>query len=523
MSISKYHVSKNLYNAVDTSWTDGYLDNNGQPVSSTISHYTTNFTEVEANTTYTWSGTITESSSSSNNVYYYDGSKNWISKANAGVVSPRTFTTPSDCKYIRFQVTRGVSSTNDWMLNKGQTALPYEPYGDSFKDWFYREYGTETETFTTLPKTIIGDGQNISAYTIKGNMSQSGTPTPSNPIYPTEVGDKTANLYDSAATNIGYWISSTGAITSPPNATYGAITNKIKVDVEQYTIWYYGTRPYSYSICWYDNTDTFISRSHYSYTEMAQPSVVSVPNNAASFIFQVSNGSNTGTDVITTDIISSFKIMLNTGSTALPYEPYGYKIPILSNGVAYPVYLAEPLRKIGDSVDTALSTGTATRYIYKHELTGQETWTRTSVGKMYSSNALNGTPNYLHTLSVVTMACSHYKADINYGNTQHLSLNEICLYGTIGSSPIKEIYIYPDGYATAEDYATYLQQQYANGTPVTIWFIMETPTTESFTAPIIPTSGTAQSFDVDTTLKPSEVSLTYHGWHEHSDTKFTTP
>ena len=31
---------------------------------------------------------------------------------------------------------------------------------------------------------------------------------------------------------------------------------------------------------------------------------------------------------------------------------------------------------------------------------------------------------------------------------------------------------------------------------------------------------TAEQFDVDTTLKPSEVDLTYHGWHEHSDTKF---
>ena len=45
----------------------------------------------------------------------------------------------------------------------------------------YRKYETATDTITSLPKTIIGDGQNISAYTIKGNMQQSGTPTPSNP------------------------------------------------------------------------------------------------------------------------------------------------------------------------------------------------------------------------------------------------------------------------------------------------------------------------------------------------------
>ena len=69
----------------------------------------------------------------------------------------------------------------------------------SFVNDVYREYGTDTDTITSLPKTIIGDGQPISSYTIKGNMSQSGTPTPSNPIYPTECGDKTANLFDKNA------------------------------------------------------------------------------------------------------------------------------------------------------------------------------------------------------------------------------------------------------------------------------------------------------------------------------------
>lgn len=31
-----------------------------------------------------------------------------------------------------------------------------------------------------------------------------------------------------------------------------------------------------------------------------------------------------------------------------------------------------------------------------------------------------------------------------------------------------------------------------------------------------------KEFDVGTALKPSEVDMTYHGWHEHDDTKFTT-
>lgn len=55
--------------------------------------------------------------------------------------------------------------------------------------------------------------------------------------------------------------------------------------------------------------------------------------------------------------------MLNTGSTALPYEPYGYKIPIVTNSTTLsPIYLPNPLRKSldGTAVDTMDSTGLVT-------------------------------------------------------------------------------------------------------------------------------------------------------------------
>ena len=38
----------------------------------------------------------------------------------------------------------------------------------------YRKYETATDTITTLPTEIIGDGTNASAV-IKGNLTQSGT------------------------------------------------------------------------------------------------------------------------------------------------------------------------------------------------------------------------------------------------------------------------------------------------------------------------------------------------------------
>lgn len=59
-------------------------------------------------------------------------------------------------------------------------------------------------------------------------------------------------------------------------------------------------------------------------------------------------------------------LMLNLGSTTLPYEPYGYKIPIYCGGQTNNIYLSAPLRKAidgTDAVDTLERTGTLTRNV----------------------------------------------------------------------------------------------------------------------------------------------------------------
>ena len=57
-------------------------------------------------------------------------------------------------------------------------------------------------------------------------------------------------------------------------------------------------------------------------------------------------------DITPSDISN---IMLNTGSTPLPYEPYGYKVPVtVSNGsdtLTTPIYLPEQIRKVGDEAE----------------------------------------------------------------------------------------------------------------------------------------------------------------------------
>ena len=388
----------------------------------------------------------------------------------------------------------------------------------SFVNDFYREYETATDTITSLPQTIIGDGQPISSWSMKGNMTQSGTPTPSTPIYPTECGEKTANLFSGFVKGIAL-NTTTGA--EEPNAN-GFTSDYIAVDNLSYYSYSGGSASTSVMCLAYDENKSYIGRTTNTARETAIIyTTTSVAGGYATFANSLTGNTNPIAYIrfchlnTTQEVVDSEHIMLNEGQTAQSFEPFGYKIPILSNGTTYPVYLAEPIRKIGDSVDTAPSSGTASRVIKKLVLTGEEAWNigQTNVGyrfSLYLNNAMQS-----DTTVGEKSYCSHYTLT-STGNTYNI--NDVY---TITAS--HDLMISSSIYTTLTTWKQYLADQYAAGTPVTVWYVLASPTTESFTAPSIPTSGTAQSFDVDTTLKPSEVSLTYHGWHEHNDTKFTTP
>ena len=355
----------------------------------------------------------------------------------------------------------------------------------SFVNDVYREYGTDTDTITTLPKTIIGDGQNISAWSMKGNMTQSGTPTPSNPVYPTECGDKTANLFDD--TNV----------INIPN-----LGDRYGVELPSGT----------YSI--YNDTDNNV---YYGTNDWTGRQLACSPHSTATI--QLNVGSGVGGFFIALNSASQGGCTIVSGSTPPDhFIPFGYEIPILSNGTTYPIYLSEPIRKIGDSVDTAPSSGTASRVIKELVLTGDETLDYHVQPPLFMINIPTN-----HFIPQVTALCTEYVY-----NPVQSSILANSQHGDFGLQYVSvrdeyNVWFNNSTFATNNDFKAYLAQQYANGTPVTVWYILATAQTESFTVPTIPTTGTAESFDVDTTLKPSEVSLTYHGWHEHEDTKYTTP
>lgn len=183
-----------------------------------------------------------------------------------------------------------------------------------------------------------------------------------------------------------------------------------------------------------------------------------------------------------------------------------YKLPITCGGVTSNIYLG---------------TQQTTRMIKKLVLKGEETWYSSSyyTGAVYAYNSQfpGISPNNAVFCSHLLYATEDYRKGTC--NTDYNSVG-LWMFDTVTSPSA---------------FKSYLAAQYAAGTPVTVWYVLDNPETGIVNEPLmkigdyadtvsvtsIPTTGTPEQFDIQTTLKPSEVQLTYHGWHEHTDTKYT--
>lgn len=128
--VSVGRKTDNMYNTAETEWYEGGTkDSQGNVVSSTISHFTNNYTPVSASTEYYLAGNL-GASGNAHRIYYYAADKSWISRSDSLAYNVHTFTTPANCAYIQVQVVNSVSTTADWMLVTGSTEpTEYEPYG----------------------------------------------------------------------------------------------------------------------------------------------------------------------------------------------------------------------------------------------------------------------------------------------------------------------------------------------------------------------------------------------------------
>lgn len=170
-----------------------------------------------------------------------------------------------------------------------------------------------------------------------------------------------------------------------------------------------------------------------------------------------------------------------------------------------------PITTGNNTTNINLNTVQSTRLIKKIVLTGEEEFTSTSVkkGLVYLYDPSPAVPNAYNTAD--NIISSHFKAERSNqtGNIYFNSSRMVFVNFTLTS---------------IEEFQTYLQQQYNNGTPVTVWYVLATPTTGVLNEPLrkignyadsisdvatIPTDTGSQTFDVDTTLQPSSVYIKY--------------
>ena len=189
-----------------------------------------------------------------------------------------------------------------------------------------------------------------------------------------------------------------------------------------------------------------------------------------------------------------------------------YKIPISSANTTTPVYLGE--------VET-------TRRVKKLVLTGEEAIEiKTGNAKWYIPIADMRQPNMID----IKWYCSHYQAVAN--NVSWTSYDYMISWSSLDSGSGMGLRIRDIDFstvATLADFKTYLQQQYAAGTPVTVWYVLATEETAVINEPLmrigdyvdtlsmeqagvqIPTVNGSNTLDVLTTVKPSEVYIKYNG------------
>lgn len=376
------------------------------------------------------------------------------------------------------------------------TAEPESRVEELLLEW---ELIEEKELTGVVPLLFNADGTPLLDYLISGNEEHNGTPTPDNPIMPQGTGERTLNLYNINAKdeNNGY-VNNSQLSQDGTTSTWGSaeISEYILISgdttytfngIGSYNSPYYGL---------YDENKQLIGAYRYNGASIIR---FTSPNNARYFRF--------------THIKTATHAMMVEGSysssTMPEYEPYGVKIQISSASTTTPVYLGE--------VQT-------TRKIKKLVLTGEENITS---GHLDVSLFNIPVSDYLKQ-STITVISTHYIAQSNVNGWVDVNDKSITFYGNTGSAT-KTMYIRDSSYSTVADFKSYLAQQYAAGTPVTVWYVLAESETGIINEPLmkigdyadtlsmeqagaqIPTVNGSNTLDVLTTVKPSEVYIKYKG------------
>ena len=280
------------------------------------------------------------------NFNYFDNQKKWLGNRTTlgmstflpteqNIVIPQL---PSNAMYMRITIRfyndngnppipQSFIDDSNIMVSEVTSEQPYEPYGYQ-NGWEIRDnqdrliWGREDEFQTTTGSLLFkGYGLPVKVKSLLGNAVQNGTPTPDTPIMPEFVGVRTSQIID-------YTLSESGGIDTSGNPVIASnlwranIFYEIHGDIALSFVRY--STLLAVRVNYYDADYTHISREQINVGSASGVSLT-IPANAKYFKWTLYASSGSTIDI---DFVRQCYIMFNTGSTAIPYEPYGWAIEI---------------------------------------------------------------------------------------------------------------------------------------------------------------------------------------------------
>lgn len=198
--------------------------------------------------------------------------------------------------------------------------------------WWYQKVRNKLRTLSgALPLTFRAKAGILKNYRIYGDT-----------VNGESVGDRTGNLFDGEIER-GSFNGSTGEET---NSNIRVRSGKVRLTADNYTINADGVSHgvvYVYAL----NGDFIRDKSITTWTELPVNFEIDISYDVR-FCFRKNDNST----LIPSDIMN---IMLNSDSEPLPYEPYGYKVPVtVTNGTDTEItnlYLPEQIKMVGNETE----------------------------------------------------------------------------------------------------------------------------------------------------------------------------